>query len=217
MKPIGIFGGTFDPVHCGHLRVIVEMIENFDLGELRIIPCGTPPTKSAAIATSAQRMEMLRLATNNQQNIILDNIETHRDGPSYTVDTLTAIKERYLQSPLYLILGTDAFLGLNRWHRWRDILSLAHIIIIHRPGWNINSSKLTTIPCDEIKTVLNSNLVSDKLGLAQNSTGNIMLFPIRKLDISSSAIRELIKSGKSPRYLLPQDVLNFIIAERLYC
>ncbi len=216
MKPIGIFGGTFDPVHSGHLRVIVEIIENFDLDKLRVIPCGTPPIKSAAIATPAQRINMLRLAVSNQQNVIIDDIETHRNGPSYTVDTLTEIKEKYPQSPLYLILGTDAFLGLNRWHRWHDILSLAHIIIIHRPGWNINAAESTTRPCEEIITMLNSNLVSDKLTLQQNPTGNIMLFPIRKLDISSSAIRKLIKSGKSPRYLLPQDVLNFITAEQLY-
>lgn len=216
MKPIGIFGGTFDPVHSGHLRVIVEIIENFNLDKLRVIPCGTPPIKSAAIATPIQRINMLRLAVSNQQNVIIDDIETHRNGPSYTVDTLTEIKERYPRSPLYLILGTDAFLGLNRWHRWRDILSLAHIIIIHRPGWDINIAESTTRPCEEIKTILNSNLVSNKLTLQQNPTGNIMLFPIRKLDISSSAIRKLIKSEKSPRYLLPQDVLNFITAEQLY-
>jgi len=215
-KPIGIFGGTFDPVHSGHLRVIVEIIENFGLGELRIIPCGTPPIKNASIATPAQRMDMLKIAVNNLQNIIIDDIETHRDGPSYTIDTLTAIKQRSPQSPLYLFLGTDAFLGLNRWQRWRDIIEIAHIVVIHRPGRNIDSSEFATSPNDEIKLLLESNLVSDVSTLKQNPAGNILLFPITKLDISSSAIRDLIKSGKSPRFLLPQDVLDFINAENLY-
>ncbi|NOX42656.1 MAG: nicotinate-nucleotide adenylyltransferase [Gammaproteobacteria bacterium] len=216
MKPIGIFGGTFDPVHFGHLRVVLEVIENFELDELRIIPCGTPPIKEAPIATPNQRLDMLRLAVSNQQNVIIDDIETHRDGPSYTVDTLTAIKEKSPQTPLYLILGTDAFLGLNRWHRWRDILTLAHIIVIHRPGWKINSPDLDRNLNKELKLILDATLVSDKFALNQAQAGNIMFFPIRKLDISSSAIRNLIKNGKSPRYLLPQDVLNFISSEKLY-
>lgn len=216
MKPIGIFGGTFDPVHFGHLRVTIEILENFDLEELRLIPCSTPPIKNAAVASNEQRLEMLRLAIAGQKNVTIDNIEIHREGPSYTFDTLAAIREKLPDVQLYLFLGTDAFLSLNRWHRWHDILELAHIIVIHRPGWDIDSAELANNIDEDIKSILRTRLVHDKTALKKKEAGNIVFFPIRKLDISSSEIRDLIRNGKSPLHLLPQDVLDFIYARNLY-
>ncbi len=216
MKPIGIFGGTFDPVHFGHLRVIIEILENFDLEELRLIPCSTPPIKKAAVASNEQRLEMLRLAIAGHKNVSIDDIEIHREGPSYTVDTLVSIKEKQPDAPLYLFLGTDAFLSLKHWHRWHDILELAHIIVIHRPGWDIDSAETASDIDEEIKSILHTRLVHDKMALRKKETGNIILFPIRKLDISSSGIRDLIRNGKNPLHLLPQDVLDFIYARHLY-
>ena len=104
MKPIGIFGGTFDPVHLGHLRVIIEILENYDLEELRLVPCNTPPIKRAAVASNEQRLEMLRLTIDEQKNVNIDDIEMHREGPSYTFDTLAAIKEKLPGVQLYLFL-----------------------------------------------------------------------------------------------------------------
>jgi len=221
MKPIGIFGGTFDPVHFGHLRVVLEIVEQFDLQELRLIPCGTPPIKETATATATQRLEMLRLALGKTSGktintITVDDIETQRDGRSYTVNTLTEIKEKTPGTPIYLILGADAFSGLDHWHQWRDIFTLAHIIIIHRPGWDINAAESVKNMSSELKSTLDSRLINDKSALHPAQAGNIIMFPIRKLDISSSSIRELIKTGKSPQYLLPQDVLRYIESKKLY-
>jgi len=216
MKHIGIFGGTFDPVHSGHLRVVIEILENFSLDELRLIPCNTPPIKKAAIASNTQRLTMLRLAIDSQTNIIIDDFELHRDGPSYTFDTLAAIKEKFPDAQLYLFLGTDAFLGLHHWHRWREIFELTHIIVIHRPGWEIDSAEPASNINDEIKSTLRTRLTQEMSALKQKAAGNIMLFPIRKLHISSSEIRNLIHSGKNPEHLLPEKVLSFIYSEHLY-
>lgn len=212
MKPIGIFGGTFDPVHFGHLRVILEILENFDLAELCVVPCKTPPIKDAAIASSKQRLEMLQLALEKQKNVSINDIEIKRDGPSYTFDTLSAFKNKSPDKQLLLVLGTDAFLSLNHWYKWQEILNLTHIIVIHRPGWNIDGDQINK----DIKSLLKNNLVNDKSALNDSDAGKILLFPIRKLDISSSGIRKIIADGKSPHYLLPQIIADYISKNNLY-
>lgn len=132
---IGLLGGTFDPIHFGHLRPALELYETLDLEQLRIIPCGTPPHRDPPCANGEQRLAMLRLALAGQPGLVIDPRELQRPGPSYMVDTLISLREELGDVPLALIIGMDAFHGLERWHRWRELVDLCHLIVIHRPGW----------------------------------------------------------------------------------
>ena len=135
MSPIGVFGGTFDPIHFGHLRTAFEMLQALRFEEVRFIPCGTPPHRGETYANASQRLEMVRVAVDGQSGFVVDDRELQRDGPSYSIDTLKTLREEFPQRSLGLIVGMDAFLGLPRWHRWRELLDVAHIIVAHRPGW----------------------------------------------------------------------------------
>ena len=134
-KPIGIFGGTFDPIHYGHLRTAFEMLQSLRFGEVSFMPCGDPPHRGSPYADSALRLAMVRAATEGQIGFTVDDREILRDGPSYSVDTLIELRGEAPQRPIALIIGMDAFLGLPKWHQWREILQLSHIVVAHRPGW----------------------------------------------------------------------------------
>src|SRR5210317_2209069 len=123
---IGVFGGTFDPIHFGHLRSALEICESLDLKEIRFIPCRIPPHRGEPVADPMQRMAMVRAALAGQPDMILDDREIKREGPSYMVDTLESLRSEFTTEPLCLVLGMDAFLGLSSWHRWKDLLTLAH-------------------------------------------------------------------------------------------
>ncbi len=133
---IGIFGGTFDPVHFGHLRPALEVQQALGLDEVRFIPAGQPPHRDMPHATAPQRLSMLQTAIEDQPGFAADEREIQREGPSYMVDTLALLREELGQIPLCLILGYDAFLGLPAWHQWHRLIELAHLVITHRPGWN---------------------------------------------------------------------------------
>ena len=132
---MGIFGGTFDPIHYGHLRTAFEMLQALRFGEVRFMPCGNPPHRDAPKADAALRLRMVHVATAAQEGFVVDDRELQRDGPSYSVDTLKALRKEYPQRPLALIIGMDAFLGLPKWYHWQEILELAHIVVAHRPSW----------------------------------------------------------------------------------
>ena len=134
-RPIGIFGGTFDPIHLGHLRTGFELLQSLQLSELRWIPVGNPGHREPPLAAAALRLEMVRAAVAGQPGFVLDEREVRRSGASYTVDTLEELHAEHPARPLCLVLGMDAFLGLTAWRRWTDILELAHLVVAHRPGW----------------------------------------------------------------------------------
>ena len=140
MKPIGIFGGTFDPVHYGHLRSAWELLQDLRLAEVRFVPSATPPHRDRARAAARLRLKMVETAVAGQPGFTVDAREFEREGPSYTVDTLSEIRAEHVQQSLCLIVGTDAYAGLMTWHRWDEILELAHIIVAHRPGWELPRS-----------------------------------------------------------------------------
>ncbi|HEV7800113.1 MAG TPA: nicotinate (nicotinamide) nucleotide adenylyltransferase, partial [Burkholderiales bacterium] len=128
--PIGIFGGTFDPIHYGHLRLAEELAEAAKLGEVRFVPSGTPPHRARPGADAHHRVEMARLATAGNPRFVVDDRETQRAGPGYTYDTLTELRQQVgKQRPLALLLGADAFLDLATWHRWHQLFDLAHIVV----------------------------------------------------------------------------------------
>ena len=134
MKPIGILGGTFDPIHFGHLRSGLEVYESLEFEHIRLIPCGVPPHRELPIASNEQRLAMMRLAVEDNTKLIVDQRELQREGPSYTVDTLLELRQEFPDTPLCLIIGSDAFLGLDSWHQWKKIPQLAHLrlLVVHQ-------------------------------------------------------------------------------------
>ncbi|MDE2052430.1 MAG: nicotinate-nucleotide adenylyltransferase, partial [Gammaproteobacteria bacterium] len=135
MQPIGLFGGTFDPIHYGHLRTAFELWQELRLAEVRFLPTGSPPHREQPLADAELRLRMVQAAVADQPAFVVDDREVRRTGISYSVDTLTELRAEYPDRSLCLLLGMDAFLGLPNWHRWRDLLGLAHIVVAHRPGW----------------------------------------------------------------------------------
>ena len=211
---IGIFGGTFDPVHIGHLRPALELFEILRLEELRLIPAGTPPHRRAPRASSAQRLAMLQQAIAGQPGFVVDEREIRRTGPSYMVDTLTELRaELGEQRPRCLLLGMDAFLGLSSWHRWEAIPRLAHLVVSHRPGWLPEHLDDHGGPLAELA---DRCLVTDPRELTRKPAGLIFMQPVTQLDISSTRIRALIRGGRNPRYLLPDEIWRHIQEKQLY-
>lgn len=209
MKPLGMFGGMFDPVHYGHLRSAFEMLQALSFGEVRFIPCGDPPHRSVTHATAQQRFELVRLAVEKQEGFTADDRELRRDGPSYTVDTLAELRGEFPGRSLGLILGMDAFLGLPAWHRWEEILAKAHIIVAHRPGWKAPDIGVLGGLIAEHGT----HRIED---LHEQSCGRIHIHAVTQLEIASTEIRELVAAGRDPRFLMPDAVRDAIIDSGLY-
>jgi nicotinate-nucleotide adenylyltransferase len=208
MRPIGILGGTFDPVHCGHLRPALELLTDLDLQEVRLVPCRIPPHRPAPIAGAEQRVAMLRVAVAGEPALCVDTRELSRPGPSYTVDTLAALRAELGATPLCLILGADAFAALDTWHRWGALIELAHLVVMRRPGkMRLHSA---------VREHLHGRYVEHATTLAQRPCGHVLECSVTQLAISATHIRSLLARGKSPRYLLPDSVLELIRRERLY-
>lgn len=205
---MGIFGGTFDPIHYGHLRTAFEMLQALRFDEVRFMPCGKPPHRGEPKAVAAIRLEMVHVATEGQPGFVVDDRELQRDGPSYSVDTLTALRNEYPRRPLALIIGMDAFLGLPRWYHWQKILELAHIVVAHRPGWRAPDMG----PLGELLAERGTHRIGN---LHDNQAGHIFIHDVTQLEISSSEIRELVAVGRDPRFLLPDAVRSVI--ERTGC
>lgn len=203
MGPMGIFGGTFDPIHYGHLRTAFEMLQALRFDEVRFMPCGSPPHREAPVADAELRLQMVKAATAGQQGFMVDDRELKRVGPSYSVDTLTALRGEYPLRPLALIIGMDAFLGLPKWYQWRDILQLAHIVVAHRPGWRAPDMG----PLGELLADCGTHRIGD---LHQAKSGHIYIHDVTQLEISSSEIRALVAAGRDPRFLMPDAALDVI-------
>ena len=206
---IGIFGGTFDPVHNGHCRIALEICQLLDLDELRFVPCGQPPHRAMPKASAEQRLAMLQLAVAGQPEFSIDEHELRRDGPSYMVDTLSAIRSEEGDTPLCLILGSDSFAGLSDWHQWRRLFELAHLVIAHRPGKELQ-------PEGELLQWYQRARCKDATILRSRSAGCVLPCPVTQLDISSSGIRAELSQGGNVRYLLPDDVWAYMRQQRLY-
>lgn len=207
--PTGIFGGTFDPVHVGHLRTAFEVFEGLGLAELRFIPCGLPPHRPPPVAPAELRLAMLRSAIAGLEGFVVDDRECRRPGPSWSVDTLASLRSEFPERPLALILGADAFLGLPTWHRWEELVELAHLVVVHRPGWEL--------PADgPALALLASRRTGDAGELRRTPAGRIVVQEVTPLDVASSAIRALIAAGGDPRFLVPDEVRRLIIESDCY-
>ncbi len=199
MKLVGIFGGTFDPIHYGHLRTAFEMLQALQFDEVRFIPCGDPPHRGRTHAGAAERLRMVELAIAGQPGFVADDRELQRGGPSYTIDTLHSLHEEFPGRSLGLIVGMDAFLSLPEWHRWEDILGVAHVVVAHRPGWRAPDIG----PLGELITECGTHRADD---LHETAHGHIHIHAVTQLEISSTEIRQLVQAGRDPRFLMPDAV-----------
>lgn len=223
-SPIGVFGGTFDPIHFGHLRMAEEMAEALGLAEVRIIPAGQPPHRGAPGTPASHRLEMTRLAIAGNPRFKLDDREVRLARASYTVDTLADLREETGDGqPIWLFMGADAFLGLSTWKEWRRLFDLANIAVAHRPGYALLQSDSLKA---ELRQELGNRLVSEGgrgKGEGKNPeaphpspAGSIRLMPITQLDIAATDIRSRLREGHSVRYLMPGGVLDYIQRNKLY-
>lgn len=202
-QPIGLLGGTFDPIHFGHLRTALELHQTLDLAEVRLIPCYQPVHRKMPVASPEQRLEMVRIAVESETALRADSREIDRKGPSFTIDTVKSLSQEFPQSPLCIIMGIDALLSFSSWHRWEEILSLAHLVVAHRPQYQLPQ---TGIVADLLKERLKHH-ASD---LHHTKAGCILLHPVTPLEISSTDIRKQFAQDGNPRYLLPASVYNYI-------
>ena len=213
--PIGIFGGTFDPIHYGHLRLAEEIMEAAKLAEVRFVPSGTPPHRSAPQAPAPHRVEMVKLAIAGNDRFSVDDRETTRKGYGYTFDTLTEVRAQIGASrPVALLLGADAFLELATWHRWRELFNLAHIIVAYRPGFAIDTWQ-ARMP-EPLAHEYAARYMQQPLAVHLAPAGGIATVSMTGLDISATFVRTALRSGASPRYLLPDAVLDYIRTHDLY-
>jgi nicotinate-nucleotide adenylyltransferase len=208
--PVAIFGGTFDPIHHGHLRVAWEVAEQLGC-EVRLLPSALPPHRSAPGADGDHRAAMIDLALAGQARLRLDRHELDRPGPSFSVDTLGELRaELGPRRPLLFVLGADAFRALPSWQRWRELTGLAHLLVMTRPRQRL----------DRLDPELHAAMAGRWTGLVERlrgePCGRVMVLRVTPLAISSSLIRAALAAGRSPRYLLPHAVLDYLQAHGLY-
>jgi nicotinate-nucleotide adenylyltransferase len=206
MRPLGLFGGTFDPIHYGHLRPAQEVRDALSLDEMRFIPSALPPHRAAPVASAEQRLHMVQLAVAEFPRFSVDDREIRRGGPSYTVLTLESLRAEVGDRPLCLVLGLDAFLGLETWHRWREIPDLAHLVVLTRPGWVLGDLPpwVAGRPCLQGET------------LALSPAGRLFFLTVKPQNISATGIRTALARGQPVEGLLPQAVQAFICQNHLY-
>lgn len=203
---IGIFGGTFDPVHYGHLRSAIEVADVLNLRQVKLIPCSNPAHRKPPVAGGNMRLEMLTMAVQGQANLNVDDREISRPGISYMVDTLKSLKQEYPHEALLLMLGSDSFKYLESWHCWQQLFDFAHVAVITRPGFEIG----------RLNTFLAERLVHNNTELTKHPAGKLCFQPVTQLSISATAIRQMLSAGKSARFLLPDTVLDYIKQKALY-
>jgi nicotinate-nucleotide adenylyltransferase len=199
-SPLAIFGGTFDPIHLGHLCVAWEAAELLD-AEVRLMPAHVPPHRSPPQASAGQRVAMLQAVLHKQRRLTLDTRELKRHGPSYTIDTLRELRAEQGSRPLVLLLGADAFAGLPSWHRWQDLFELAHVGVLSRPGvpgsWPV-----------ELALEVALRRVAEPHTLRASPAGKVVTLGVTPLEVSATRIRELFAAGRDPRYLLPEALFD---------
>ncbi len=203
---IGIFGGTFDPIHYGHLRPVAEVARALALDEVRFIPAGTPPHRARPFADAIHRLRMVEIALQGLALFRADDRELRRVGPSYTVDTLSSLRAELGNTPLCLVIGMDAFLGLPTWHEWPRLFAQAHIAVMHRPGWDLQA----------LPAWAAGRLCSEPARLHGTDAGLVWLQAVTPQDISASAIRARRARGQSIAGLVPPAVADYIDEHQLY-
>ncbi len=209
LKPIAIFGGTFDPVHLGHIALATAITKQLDLEELRFMPCYQSPFKKLPLATTAQRLTMLKLALNNQPEFIIDERELQHKKVSYSFNALRSIRDEIGNQPLCFIMSQDAFSKFNLWHKWKEMLTLCHLVVANRPD---NSM----IPSEAMSQIITERQTNDKTRLTTKNAGYISFIEIEPNPISATNIRQLIQNGQDVSAFLSPPVWEFIQQNNLY-
>lgn len=209
MRRIGIFGGSFDPIHFGHLRPALEILAALSLDEIRLVPAARPPHRSPPVAPPGLRLQMLQAAVIDEPRFVVDERELRRSGPSYTADTLAELRREFPRDQMALIVGMDAFVGFPGWHEWQRIFEYGHVVVAHRPGW---------VPPDkgELAEVLRQRRVASAAELLAKASGQVLLQPVTQLEISSTQVRMVVSAGSDPRFLVPEAVRELILNSRCY-
>jgi nicotinate-nucleotide adenylyltransferase len=214
--PIGILGGTFDPIHHGHLRLAQEALEQCGMAAVSFIPSGSPPHRDPPCANAQQRLAMVRLAIQGNPAFILDEREVHRTAPCYTVHTLTALRtELGAERPLCLLMGGDAFLMLHTWHEWKRLFDLAHIVVMQRAGDRPLGNSMNTADT-ALRNEYHARLAPAPRALRDSPAGMILVVDMPALEISATDIRRRCSEKKDTRYLLPNAVADYIQSHHLY-
>ncbi|ALP42838.1 nicotinate-nucleotide adenylyltransferase [Aeromonas schubertii] len=207
--PIGLLGGTFDPIHLGHIKPALAARDALGLGELRLLPNRVPPHRASPHCSAEQRLAMVHLAA-NEFGLCVDERELRRDRPSWTIDTLEELRHELPETPLCFLMGMDSLLSLPSWHRWDELLTLAHLVVSVRPGWDAAEA---TTPVQALLAHHGTLRVDD---LHQRRAGHIWLAHNEPLALSSTEIRARLAAGNDPRDLLPESVADYIRNNGLY-
>lgn len=208
-QPIAIMGGSFNPVHFGHLRPALELQHQLGLAAVHLMPNNIAPHKAHYGSSTEQRLAMLELAIAGTPSLVLDKTELTLPQPNYSVATLIELRQRHPNTPLCFIIGMDSFINLPKWHRWQSLLDYCHLIVCQRPGWTPNY-------CQQLITHVLPHKTTDPAQLQQHFQGLVYFTQVTQLDISSSQIRQLRQQGQSIKYLLPDNVIAYIEQNNLY-
>ena len=198
---IGIFGGTFDPIHYGHIKPALSIKQTLNLSQLRFIPNGIPPHRTQPWLSIELRLSLLQSALKDYPDVIIDQRELNRSTPSFMVDTLQSLKLDYPDNSMCLIVGMDAFIGLTRWHEWKRLFDLCHLIVTTRPGFDIDTIG-EQMSVDDYQFLAN-RMTQDDMTLTTQEAGKILLQSVPQLDISSTQIRAKLLAGDDVSQWMP--------------
>ena len=212
---VGVFGGTFNPIHYGHLRAALEVRERLEFEKILFVPSGNPPLKGSDLAPAADRLEMTRLATLSYPLFEISDIECRQPGKSYTVETLRILQGMYPEKRLYLILGIDAFLEIPAWYQPLTLLETNDFVVISRPAYTFSSlSQMLSVDSATIESLDASS--TGTMTTYLKSGREVILLNVTPLRISATVIRSLVRIGKGIKYLLPEAVESYIISHNLF-
>lgn len=209
LEPLTLLGGTFDPVHYGHLRCAEEARQKLAVKTVSLLPAGQPAHRAMPQATCAQRLEMLRLAIEEFPHLQIDCRELDRAGPSYMVDTLKSIREQWPQRPLHVLVGQDAVNHLDSWYQWLELFELANIVILTRPSADVSYSR-------ELGDQINQRQIDTVAALNSSPAGAVMPLQVAAIDISATMIKSIIRLGRTPKGMMPSAVWTYILENELY-
>jgi len=202
-------GGTFDPIHHGHLRAALDVQQLLGCQQVQLMPARTPVHRQGVSCSAEHRLAMLQLAVAGEAALSADARELESDEHCYSVLTLEGIRRQFgPELAVVMVIGMDSFLSLPRWHRWRELLGLCHLLVLHRPGYAAE-------PCEQLQALLDEHQSDSVASFADAPCGSLVLHQQRLLDISATQIRQLVASGQSPRYLLPDAVWQYIQQHQL--
>lgn len=210
-EAVAFMGGTFDPVHNGHLRTALEIRELLGIDQVRLIPCHLPVHREQPGCGAEDRLAMVALAVADEPGLVADAREIRSVEPSYSLTTLQSLRaELGPEAPLIMVMGMDAFLGLPDWYRWQELVDYAHILVVQRPGWDY-------LPCAQMADWTRRHRAARAAELTAGPAGRVLIHRLTPLGISATQVRECIRRGGSPRYLIPDPVWNYIRERGLYC